>query len=123
MEINEKIKALRIDADKTQAEIAEILGTSYQYYQKYEKGKYPIPTNHLKTICEYYKVSANYLLDIPETYDRTKEEIIERQKNIKERIKTKTVIDIILWGEEQGHIIGDTSLLIKTIKRESEAES
>lgn len=42
MEINEKIKALREDYDLTQNDIAKILGTSYQYYQKYEKGKHPI---------------------------------------------------------------------------------
>lgn len=38
MQPNERIKELRIDSDKTQEEIATILNTSKQYYQKYESG-------------------------------------------------------------------------------------
>ena len=66
MEIHEKIKALREDNEKTQAEIAKILNTSPQYYQKYEKGKHPIPSQHIKKLCEYYRVSADYILGLPE---------------------------------------------------------
>lgn len=65
MEINEKIKELREDKDKTLAEIAKLLGTSYQYYQKYEKGKHPLPIQHLVTLCNYYGVSADYILGLP----------------------------------------------------------
>lgn len=116
MEIHEKIKALREDHDKTQAEIAKILGTSFQYYQKYEKGKHPIPIQHLKTLCEYYHVSANYLLEIPETHDRTKAEILERTKQLKDRISKETAIEIILYAEEQRFIKGDTDWIINTIE-------
>lgn len=65
MEINEKIKALRLDNDLTLADVAEIIGTTYQYYQKYEKGKRPIPSRHIKRLCEYYQVSADYILGLP----------------------------------------------------------
>lgn len=65
MEINEKIRELREDNDLTLADLAQILGTTYQYYQKYEKGKYPIPSKHIKTLCEYYQVSADYVLGLP----------------------------------------------------------
>lgn len=65
MEINEKIKALRQDNDLTLNDVARIIGTTYQYYQKYEKGKHPIPSQHIKTLCEYYQVSADYLLGLP----------------------------------------------------------
>ncbi len=114
MEINEKIKALREDYDLTQSDIAKTLGTSYQYYQKYEKGKHPIPIQHLKTLCKYYHISANYLLDLPETYDRTKEEILERKKN-KDRIDKEKVEEIIRWAYCQGHVSGDIDVLIKNI--------
>ena len=50
----------------TQAEIATILNTSTQYYQKYEKGKHPLPIEHLITLCKYYKVSSDWVLGIKE---------------------------------------------------------
>ena len=65
MELHEKIKGLREDHDLTQKEVAGILNTSTQYYQKYEKGKHPIPVQHLRTLCLFYKVSADDLLDLP----------------------------------------------------------
>ncbi len=65
MQINQIIKALREDNDKTQAEIAELLNTSQGYYSKYELGKREIPTHHIKTLCLYYGVSADYILGLP----------------------------------------------------------
>lgn len=61
----DKLKELRIDKDKTQEEIASVLNTTKQYYQKYEKGKHPLPLQHLRTLCLYYNVSADYILDLP----------------------------------------------------------
>lgn len=66
---NDKIKELRIDHDKTQKEIAELLNTTKQYYQKYEKGTHPLPLQHLKTLCLYYHVSADYILGLPRGLD------------------------------------------------------
>lgn len=66
MELHEKIRGLREDNDLKLKDIAAILNTSTQYYQKYEKGKYPIPVNHLRTLCLFYKVSADDLLDLPD---------------------------------------------------------
>lgn len=65
MEINERIKALRIDADLTQKEMAEILNTEQSYYAKYENGKHPIPTAQIIKICRHFKVSADYILGLP----------------------------------------------------------
>ena len=72
MELHEKLKGLREDNDLTQKEIADILNTSTQYYQKYEKGKHPIPVQHLRTLCLFYKVSADYLLDLPDGLHKRK---------------------------------------------------
>ena len=66
MELHEKLKGLREDRDLKLKDIAALLKTSTQYYQKYEKGKYPIPVAHLKTLCLFYRVSADDLLDLPE---------------------------------------------------------
>ena len=69
MEIHERLRELREDHDKTLAEIAEVLNTSYQYYQKYEKGKHEIPARVIKKLCAYYSVSADYILDLPKGLD------------------------------------------------------
>lgn len=59
-----RIKDLREDNDKYQREIAKILDISQQYYSEYEKGKREIPIRHLKTLCIYYNVSADYILGL-----------------------------------------------------------
>lgn len=60
-----KIKNLRQDNDKTQSDIAKLLKTSQSYYAKYENGRHPLPIEHLKTLCQYYHVSADYILGLP----------------------------------------------------------
>ena len=57
-----RIRNLREDADKTQSEIAEILGTSQTMYARYERGANELPLRHLITLCRYYRVSADYIL-------------------------------------------------------------
>lgn len=62
---NEILRELRIDRDITQARVAEILNTRQEYYRKYELGKRPLPIQHLKTLCQFYEVSADYILGLP----------------------------------------------------------
>lgn len=61
-----KIRDLRTDFDKTQQDISQLLNTSQQYYSKYESEIHPLPINHLITLCNYYGVSADYILGLPE---------------------------------------------------------
>lgn len=65
MEYHDRIKNLRIDSDKTQKEIAEILKTGQSYYAKYENGHRPLPIERLRELCLYYHVSADYILGLP----------------------------------------------------------
>ena len=60
----EILRELREDKEpKTnQKEIANLIGTSQQYYSEYENGKRPLPLEHLVTLCKYYNVSADYKL-------------------------------------------------------------
>ncbi len=58
------IRDLREDHDKTQSEIAEMLGTSQTMYARYERGANEMPLHHLITLCNYYNVSADYVLGI-----------------------------------------------------------
>lgn len=66
MPYNEILKNLRIDHDKSQADIAQLLQTTQTYYSKYELGKHPLPIEHLITLCKYYNVSADYVLGLPQ---------------------------------------------------------
>lgn len=59
-----KLRDLREDNDKTQQEIADVLGTSQTMYARYERGANELPIHHLITLCNFYKVSADYILGI-----------------------------------------------------------
>ena len=59
-----RIRDLREDHDKTQQEIADILGTSQTMYARYERGANELPIHHLITLCKYYGVSADYILGL-----------------------------------------------------------
>ena len=63
----QRIKDLRDDADKTQEEIAQILGISRQHYSLYESGKREMPMHHFITLAKYYNVSLDYLAGLVET--------------------------------------------------------
>ena len=62
-----RIRDLREDHDKTQQEIANILGTSQTMYARYERGANEMPIRHLIALCKYYKVSSDYILGIEDT--------------------------------------------------------
>lgn len=57
----QRIRDLREDMDKTQNEIAEYLGTTTQYYGKYELGYSEIPFERAIMLAKYYNVSLDYI--------------------------------------------------------------
>lgn len=61
----DRIRAAREDADESQRAIAAILGMPQSQYQKYESGTTAMPIRYLKEICLHYKISADYVLDLP----------------------------------------------------------
>ena len=64
MSLYQRIKDLREDADKTQTEVAEYLGTTAQYYGKYENGERELPFARAIKLAQYYNVSLDYLAGI-----------------------------------------------------------
>ena len=68
----DKLRGLREDNDLTQAQVAQILGTSQTMYARYERGANEMPLRHLITLCRFYNVSADYLLNT--TPDSTKKQ-------------------------------------------------
>lgn len=62
MEYCRIIRDLREDADLTQSQVAQVLGTSQTMYARYERGANEMPIRHLIALCELYQVSADYIL-------------------------------------------------------------
>lgn len=58
------IRDLREDCDKTQQDIADVLGTSQTMYARYERGANELPIRHLVALCRYYGVSSDYILGL-----------------------------------------------------------
>ena len=61
MAFYQRIRDLREDADKTQSELAEYLGTTAQYYGKYEKGERELPFSRAVQLADFYGVSLDYI--------------------------------------------------------------
>lgn len=59
-----RMRNLREDSDKTQQEIAAILGTSQTMYARYERGANEMPIRHPIRLAKYYDVSTDYLLGL-----------------------------------------------------------
>lgn len=60
----EILRELREDRDIKQSTVARVLGTTQQVYSRYENGINEMPIRHLRTLCEYYSVSADYVLGL-----------------------------------------------------------
>lgn len=67
-----RLRELREDRDLTQQQIANLLNCKQNTYQQYESGKRQLPLQALKTLCLFYKVSADYILDLPKGLDYPK---------------------------------------------------
>lgn len=73
----ERMKELRAEKGKSQAEIGQEIGKSQRGYADYETGKNDTPTKVLRKLADYYEVSTDYLLgrtDKRKPYPPTKED-------------------------------------------------
>lgn len=69
----QRFEDLRVDHDKTQAEIAEYLGCQREVYRRYEKGTRQMPIDFLIKLALFYDVSTDFLLgltDVKKPYSR-----------------------------------------------------
>ena len=67
-----RLENSRIDADKTQQEIADVLNCKREVYRRYEKGIYEIPVWALIRLAEYYRVSTDYILGLSDEKEQKK---------------------------------------------------
>ena len=67
MSVYQRLKDIREDLDKSQDEIAKVIGTSQSYYAQYESGKRAIPFDRVVLLAEYYNVSLDYIAGFIDT--------------------------------------------------------
>lgn len=60
----QRLEDLRVDADKTQQDIADYLNCQREVYRRYEKGANELPVWALIKLAEYYKTSTDYILGL-----------------------------------------------------------
>ena len=60
----QRLGDLRVDADKTQEEIARVLNCKREVYRRYEKGIYEIPVWAVIRLAQYYQTSTDYILGL-----------------------------------------------------------
>lgn len=66
-----RLRELRRTHRQTQTNIAEVIGTTYQYYSTYEKGIRDIPLDRAKKLALYYNVSLDYLAGLSEDPEKS----------------------------------------------------
>ena len=79
-ELYERIRDLREDHDLKQSEVAERIGTTQQYYSKYETGRHELPIRFLNKLAELYGVSTDYILgrtDCPDGVNKYGEKLTD----------------------------------------------
>ena len=60
----QRLEDLRIDADLTQGQVAEILNCQREVYRRYEKGLRELPLSYAIILAKHYSVSIDYLVGI-----------------------------------------------------------
>ena len=78
-----RIRDLREDSDKKQAEIAEYLGTTAQYYGAYEKGANELSFERAIALAKYYNVSLDYIAGLTnDKHGFSYSDLTKEQKNL-----------------------------------------
>ncbi|MBR2042084.1 MAG: helix-turn-helix transcriptional regulator [Oscillospiraceae bacterium] len=59
-----RIRDLREDKDLSQSAVAKVLRVSQSTYSRYESGYLDLPSEVLIKLARFYKVSADYILEL-----------------------------------------------------------
>ena len=76
MNMYPRIRALREDADLTQARVGEAIGVPQRTYAYYESGQRMLPPQVLSALADFYGTSVDYLIgrtDDRRPYPKTKQ--------------------------------------------------
>ena len=64
MDYRSRLRHVREDRDFTQSKIGKILNKSQQGYNHIETGRAELKIDDLKVLCDFYKLSADYLIGL-----------------------------------------------------------
>lgn len=64
MDYRIRMRNLREDHDLTQAQVGEVLNKSQQGYNHIEAGRAELKIEDLIKLCQFYKVSSDYLIGL-----------------------------------------------------------
>ena len=68
LSFGEKMRNLREDADLTQTQLAKVLNMTQRKISYIECGKYEPSIEDIAAICEFFKISSDYMLGIQKGY-------------------------------------------------------
>ena len=71
MDYRTRIRNIREDRDLTQSEVGKVLNKSQQGYNHIEAGRAELKIDDLVKLCQYYNLSADYLIGLsnkPKSY-------------------------------------------------------
>ncbi len=66
MDYIDRLTNLRVDSDIKQSVIADVLDIKQSAYSKYEKRRVKLQVDDLIKLCEFYNISADYILGFSE---------------------------------------------------------
>lgn len=72
--MNERLKEVLEDNDMNQTQLAEAIGVNRKQVGRWIRGEQEMGINKLKEICEILKISADYILGLPDDLDWPRKE-------------------------------------------------
>ena len=73
MDYRQRLREIREDRDLSQADVGRVINKSQQGYSHIENGRAELKIDDLKVLCDYYQLSADYLIgrvDDPGTFQK-----------------------------------------------------
>ncbi len=64
MDYRQRLREVREDRDLTQAKVGAVINKSQQGYGHIEDGRAELKIDDLKKLCEFYGLSADYLIGL-----------------------------------------------------------
>ncbi len=92
-EIAYKLRQARIKSKKTQKEVADLLGMTYQAISNYERGKTKVESDILIKLCDIYKISVRDVLSNRET-NETQQDNTENTNYLNTDYQLQKIVDI-----------------------------
>ena len=66
LSFGEKIKNLREDSDLTQGQLGKLINMTQRKISYIQNNKYEPSIDDIRAFCLFFRISADYLLDLPE---------------------------------------------------------